>query len=149
MRSKRAVCRLKQIQGKRLQLLFRVSPSFSFLYTRLYIHPSLSHPLLPAHPPPDRWSCSRCCSTGATVTCDTWKIKNASHKTTISLLLLLLLHPSSLFLHRIPASSRSNERAELARKIKLPAIVSYRFFPPPPPYTFSRPCDVSAWHDVS
>lgn len=71
--------------------LWRLS-SFSFLYTPLY--PSIPVSPSPAHPP-DRWSCSRCCSTGATVTCDTWKIKNASHKTTISL--LLLLTPPSQF----------------------------------------------------
>lgn len=71
--------------------LWRLS-SFSFLYTPLY--PSIPVSPSPAHPP-DRWSCSRCCSTGATVTCDTWKIKNASHKTTISL--LFLLTPPSQF----------------------------------------------------
>ena len=59
----------------------------------------------------------------ATLTRDTWKIKNASHKTTIS--------PRSLFHSRLSASFCLNRRTELAWKIKLRAIVSPPFLPSP------------------
>lgn len=134
MRSKRAVCRLKQVQGKRLQFLFGVSP-LSPSSIRLYIHPSLSHPLLHTPliddlavvvaPPVLRWPVTL------------GKLRTPLIKLLFPSSSSSPLHPSSLFLHRIPASSRSNERAELARKIKLPAIVSYRFFPLPTLHFFS------------
>ena len=66
----------------------------------------------------------------ATLTRDTWKIKNASHKTTIS--------PRSLFHSRLSASFCLNGRTELAWKIKLRAIVSPPFLPSLPPRIPSR-----------